>query len=412
VFGLGAMLYELLTGRPPFQGLDNAQVIEAVLSGEFPPVRVVCPEAPAELAAIAERALRRDPAERYPDAAAFASELLAYRAGARVEAYSYGSLELVRKFVQRNPALSVAIAASVLILIGAALQWRSSSASAGESRVRADRACPACRGRERLGMRAAYCRREPATERHDGGALGTRARQGADAGAGERLTGGPGAFTDVDVLSDGTLVALETRANLARLYDASTGQSLWTAQMEEPIQSARITSGAIRLLSGHLSHILDEHTPQELFMVDGDRESLCRNGPATRRVRIQRPGVLYVEGAEGPRIEVHARNPCAISGDGTRLAIRDLPGIWCTSSGTSDARREITPDPRRMRRTSSSPRTGWHWSAQGSSRLFGGPGRLLCQVPGRSASGFAFVAAGRRVAVSRMGTGWWWTARA
>ena len=121
VFSLGAMLYELLTGRPPFQGLDNAQVIEAVRSGHIVPVRVVCPEAPPELAAIAERALRRNPAERYPDAAAFASELLAYRAGARVEAYAYGSLELARKFVQRNPALSVAVAASVLILIGAAI---------------------------------------------------------------------------------------------------------------------------------------------------------------------------------------------------------------------------------------------------------------------------------------------------
>ena len=96
VFALGAMLYELLTGRSPFQGADNAQVIEAVLRGRPVPVRTLCPEAPPELAAIAERALRSTRAERYPDAGAFAGELLAYMAGGRVEAYSYSPLELAR----------------------------------------------------------------------------------------------------------------------------------------------------------------------------------------------------------------------------------------------------------------------------------------------------------------------------
>jgi serine/threonine protein kinase len=121
IFGLGAMLYELLTGRPPFRGVDNAHVIEKVLLGHMMPVRVLCPEAPAELAAIAERALRSNPADRYPDAGAFASELLVYQAGGPVQAYRYGSLERVRTFVRRNRGLSAAIAAAVLILLGGAV---------------------------------------------------------------------------------------------------------------------------------------------------------------------------------------------------------------------------------------------------------------------------------------------------
>ena len=142
VFGLGAMLYELLTGRPPFQGVDNAQVIERVLLGHITPVRVLCPDAPRELAAIAERALRSDPAERYPDAGAFASELLVYQAGGRVQAYRYGSVERVRKFVRRNRQLSASIVAGVLILLGgaAALGVQRPRAQLDRASVQLDRA--------------------------------------------------------------------------------------------------------------------------------------------------------------------------------------------------------------------------------------------------------------------------------
>ena len=400
VFGLGAMLYELLTGRPPFQGVDNARVIEAVLSGRVIPVREVCPEAPAELAAIAERALRTDPAERYPNAGAFASELLAYQAGGRVEAYHYRSLELLRKFVKRNRGLSAAVAASVLILLGGVvavvLQLRQARVNLASALIERARRAEDVSDWARAAAYYAASRVQNDTTAARWGLALARERMPE---RGSALTGEPGAFTDVDVLSDGTVVALENRANLARLYDASTGQSLWTAHMEEPIQRARITSGAIRLLSGHVQHILDEHTGQELFTVDGDRESLCRNGPATRRARIQRPGVLYVEGAEGPRIEVSARDPCAISGDGTRLAIRDLQGLvhlW-----DLDARREITSRPAPDAQDIVFTAHGVALVRSGSLQLFGGPeGDFSVEVPGRSASGFAFVAAGRGVAVS------------
>jgi serine/threonine protein kinase/WD40 repeat protein len=400
VFSLGAMLYELLTGRPPFQGVDNAQVLEAVRSGDIVPVRVVCPEAPPELAAIAERALRRDAAERYPDAAAFASELLAYRAGARVEAYSYGSLELVRKFVQRNPALSVAVAASVLILVGAALavalQLRQARVNLASALVERARRAEDVSDWARAAAYYAASRVQSDTAAARWGLALARARMPE---RGSALTGGPGAFTDVDVLPDGTVVALETRENLARLYDAATGRSLWTAQMAEPIQRARITSGAVRLLSGHLYHILDEHTGQELFTSDEGREKLCKNGPATRRGRIEGPGVLHVEGAEGPRIEVYLRDACAISQDGARMAVRDLQGLvrlW-----DLDGRREVTSRPAPDAQDMVFTEHGVALVRSTSLQLFGGPeGDFSVEVPGLSASGFANVPSGRGLAVS------------
>src|SRR5262249_15612536 len=120
VFGLGAMLYELLTGMPPFDGADSSHILEAVVAGRFTPVRIRAPQAPPELVAIAERALRKAPAERYPDAAAMARDLVAYRGGRRVEAYAYGNLELVRKFIRRNRMLTAAIGIVVTTLLVAA----------------------------------------------------------------------------------------------------------------------------------------------------------------------------------------------------------------------------------------------------------------------------------------------------
>jgi serine/threonine protein kinase/WD40 repeat protein len=400
VFGLGAMLYELLTGRPPFQGADNAQVINAVLSGQLVPIRELCPGAPAELAAVAERALRTDPAERYPNAGALASELLAYQAGGRVEAYRYGSLELLRKFVKRNRGLSAALAASVLILVGGVfavvLQLRQARVNLASALIERARRAEDVSDWGRAAAYYAASRLQTDTTAARWGLALARERMPE---RGKTLTGGPGAFTDVDVLSDGTVVALEMRETLARLYDAATGRTLWTTQTEKPMQAARINSGTVRLQYGSDIRVLDERTGEELYTLNSDREKLCKSGPSTRRARIERPGVLRIEGAEGPPVEVALRDACAVSQDGTRIAVRDLQGlvrVW-----DLDARREIAsrpaPDAQEMVFTAH----GVALVRSGSLQLFGGPeGDFSVEVPGRSASGFSNAAEGRAVSVS------------
>jgi len=400
VFSLGAMLYELLTGRPPFQGLDTTQVIEAVRSGHIVPVRVVCPEAPPELAAIAERALRRDPAERYPDAAAFASELLAYRSGARVEAYAYGSLELARKFVQRNPALSVAIAASMLILIGAAivvaLQLRQARVNLASALIERARRAEDVSDWARAAVYYAASRVQNDTAAARWGIALAREKMPE---RGTVLTGEPGAFADVDVLPDGTVVALESRRTNARLYEVASGRTLWTATTEEPIKRARISGGSVRLSVGHFVRVLDQRTGLERFTSDRDRERLCRVGPATRRARVDFPGVLRVEGIEDPGVEVELVTPCAISPAGDRMAFRDRNGLvrlW-----DLDARREITSRPAPDAQEIDFTGHGVALVRSGSLQLFGGAdGDFSIELPGRSTSGRADPSEGRALAVS------------
>jgi serine/threonine-protein kinase len=75
IYALGAILYEVLTGRPPFTGKKAIQVIKAVLKEDPVPCRQIFPQAPAELEAVAMKCLRKDPAERFQTAGEMADAI-------------------------------------------------------------------------------------------------------------------------------------------------------------------------------------------------------------------------------------------------------------------------------------------------------------------------------------------------
>ena len=87
VWGLGAILFEILTGRAPFTGQNAREVLHRVLEESPPRVRTIAPDAPPELAAIADRALSRDPTSRYPGAREVAAEIAAWQEDGQVRAY-------------------------------------------------------------------------------------------------------------------------------------------------------------------------------------------------------------------------------------------------------------------------------------------------------------------------------------
>ena len=157
VWGLGAILFEVLTGRAPYAGKSAFDVLSRVLVQDPPPVRELCPEAPPELAAIADRALTRDPDGRYASAAEIAEEIAAWQDGRRVGAYEYTSWELVRRFAKRNRAATVAALVTLLgALLATVLVWRSYRTEQAE-RARAEE--------QRVQAEAAERRAEDAAER-------------------------------------------------------------------------------------------------------------------------------------------------------------------------------------------------------------------------------------------------------
>ncbi|MGE4145302.1 MAG: protein kinase [Planctomycetota bacterium] len=86
VFSLGATLYHLLTGQPPFQGDDVDEVADAVLEGAYAPLRELAPEAPLDLDLVVRQALMTDPSLRYARMDELARDLDAVLAGGEARA--------------------------------------------------------------------------------------------------------------------------------------------------------------------------------------------------------------------------------------------------------------------------------------------------------------------------------------
>jgi WD40 repeat protein len=116
VYSLGAVLFEILTGCAPFLGASAAEILQQVLEAPLVDARRLEPAVPPALAAVARRALEKQPAQRYPSAQALADEVIAWQSGQRVSVYDYSVPELVRLFVTRHRSVSaVTLAALVAV---------------------------------------------------------------------------------------------------------------------------------------------------------------------------------------------------------------------------------------------------------------------------------------------------------
>lgn len=111
VYSLGAVLYELLVGRPPFRQPQPLDTILAVLEKEPVPPRAIDRHVPRQLEAICLKALSKSPAERYASAAALADDLERYGRGEPVEARQPGAVSRLWRWAIRKPALSTRWAA-------------------------------------------------------------------------------------------------------------------------------------------------------------------------------------------------------------------------------------------------------------------------------------------------------------
>jgi WD40 repeat protein len=133
VYALGAVLYECLTGRPPFRGASVLETLEQVRSRDpIPPTRLQ-PGVPRDLETICLTCLAREPARRYASATAFAEDLERFLDGRPIRARPVGVVGRTLRWARRRPAVAGLVLAVVVVgllgLGGILWQLRETSAN-------------------------------------------------------------------------------------------------------------------------------------------------------------------------------------------------------------------------------------------------------------------------------------------
>jgi serine/threonine protein kinase/TolB-like protein len=126
VYGLGAVLYQLLTGQPPFAGGTTYETIRLLCDTEPRNPRILNPKVDRDLSTICLKCLEKDPKRRYLSALALAEDLERWLKHVPIQARRIGPLVRSRKWVRRNP--SIAVMAAMLLALAVPLGvmvWKS-----------------------------------------------------------------------------------------------------------------------------------------------------------------------------------------------------------------------------------------------------------------------------------------------
>jgi WD40 repeat protein len=138
IYGLGAILYEVLTGRPPFLAATPQATLERVVAEPVMPPREHDRDIPPDLEAICLKCLAKAPEQRYPAAAALSDDLRRFLEDRPVSVRQPGTLERLRRSVRREPRVALALGAFMLALVtglvASTQQWRRAEDNAATSR--------------------------------------------------------------------------------------------------------------------------------------------------------------------------------------------------------------------------------------------------------------------------------------
>jgi WD40 repeat protein len=392
IYALGAILYRLLTGRPPFQAATALETLVQVVGDEAVPVRNLQPQCPRDMETICHKCLHKEPHKRYPSAAALAEDLRRFGAGESIAARPVTRLERAWKWAKRKPALATLAAVVTLAVLGFVIggtwfTWQLDQALRNETQQRElaeQQTVEVGRQKEEVerqkaeveksqqATHAALVRQSAALGHASDGAYETgkveQARQWLqDIPAGQRnwewhyrqrrfegsyatLYGHTSFVESVAFSSDGARLASGSWDQTVKVWDASNGAELLSLSGHTgSVQSVAFSPDGTRLASGSADKTVklwDARSGAELLSLQGhtDRVSsvafnadgtrLASGGGLDRTVKVwdARHGVQLFS-LSGHRLGVTS---VAFSPDGSRLAsgsFDKIVKVWDARSG-------------------------------------------------------------------------------